>query len=118
MNTILIVEDEKQYRDILAKKLETSGYTVLTAQNGQYALNIVKSSSIDLIILDIFMPVMDGLTFYYHLKNTLKKTIPVIILTNLTETTYPSDVKDFIVKANTSLDQVMEKIKKTLQNPH
>lgn len=114
MNTILLVEDEKEYRDILSKKLETAGYTVITAQNGQYALNTLKNNQVDLIILDLFMPVMDGLTFYYHLKHTLNKVIPVIILTNLTETAYPSEVKDFIVKANTSLDQVIEKIRSVL----
>ncbi len=115
MNKILLVEDEKEYRDILSKKLETSGYSVMTAQNGQYALNILKNNQVDLIILDLFMPVMDGLTFYYHLKHTLNKIIPVIILTNLTETAYPSEVKDFIVKANTSLDEVVGKIRTILK---
>src|SRR3990167_7834364 len=85
---ILIVEDEKDYRDVLAEKLHTDGFTVLQAENGELALNLMKDVYVDLILLDMYMPQMDGATFFYHLRNTLKKDIPVIILTNFMEMTY------------------------------
>ncbi len=111
---ILIVEDEKDYRDVLTERLESEGFTVLKAENGQLALNLMKNTDVDLILLDMLMPQMDGTTFFYHLKNTLKKDIPVIILTNFTEMAYPQGVTDFVVKANASLDEVVEKIKNNL----
>ena len=111
---ILIVEDEKDYRDVLAEKLHTDGFTVLQAENGELALNLMKNTYVDLILLDMYMPQMDGATFFYHLRNTLKKDIPVIILTNFMEMTYPKDVADFIVKTNVSMDEVVSKIKKYL----
>lgn len=114
LGRILIVEDEKDYRNILAEKLETEEFTVLKAENGEAALNIIKNTDVDLILLDMLMPQMDGTTFFYHLKNTLKKDIPVIILTNYTEMAYPEGVVDFVIKANASLDEVVEKVKKNL----
>mgnify|MGYP001599189078 FL=1 len=111
---ILIVEDEKEYRDILAEKLQAEGFEVLMAENGQLALNLMKNADADLILLDMLMPQMDGATFFYHLRNTLKKDIPVIVLTNFTEMPYPQGVAGFIVKANESLDEVVSKVKKNL----
>lgn len=114
LGRILIIEDEKDYRDVLAERLETDGFTVFKAENGQLALNVVKNTDVDLILLDMLMPQIDGTTFFYHLKNTLNKDIPVIILTNFTEMAYPQGVVDFVVKANTSLDEVVSKVKKNL----
>lgn len=111
---LLIVEDEKDYRDVLAERLQTEGFTVLQAENGQLALNLMKNTDVDLILLDMYMPQMDGTTFFYHLRNTLMKNIPVIILTNFTEMAYPEGVADYVVKVNTSLDEIVEKIKKNL----
>lgn len=111
---ILIVEDEKDYRDVLAERLQADGFTVLKAENGQLALNLMKNTDVDLILLDMLMPQMDGTTFFYHLRNTLKKNIPVIILTNFTEMAYPEGVVDFVIKTNTSLDEVADKVKKNL----
>ncbi|MDP1710114.1 MAG: response regulator [bacterium] len=111
---ILIVEDEKDYGDVLEERLQAEGFTVFKVENGQLALNFMKNTDVDLILLDMLMPQMDGATFFYHLKNTLKKDIPVIILTNFTEMAYPEKAADFVVKANTSLDEVVDKIKKNL----
>jgi CheY-like chemotaxis protein len=117
MSKILIVEDEKQYRDLLQEKLKHEGFEVLTAQNGQEALStILTHGDINLILLDLLMPQMDGLTFFYKLKNELKRNIPVIILTNLTDTPYPSDsnIRGLIIKSNTNLTDVVSAIKKTI----
>ena len=111
---ILIVEDERDYRDVLAERLTADGFTVLKAENGQLALNVLKNTEVDLILLDMLMPQMDGTTFFYHLRNTLKKDIPVIILTNFSEMAYPQGVADFVVKANASLDEIVNKVKKNL----
>lgn len=111
---ILVVEDDREYASVLSEYLKKCGFSVLAAIDGEVALSILKNNKVDLILLDLIMPKMDGQTFLYHLKNTLKKDIPVIILTNLSEAPYQQGVKDFIVKANTSLEDIAKKIKDNL----
>ena len=60
METILIVDDEKNYLTILTAILEEEGFEVLTALSGQEALDIRKNSDVDLVLTDMKMPVMDG----------------------------------------------------------
>ena len=111
---ILIVEDDKDYRDVLAELLVGEGFKVLDAENGQVGIELLKNTDVDLVLLDLLMPQMDGVTFYNHMRNALKKNIPVIMLTNFTTTVRPEGVADFIVKSNTSLDEVLKKIKMIL----
>jgi DNA-binding response OmpR family regulator len=109
---ILIIEDDKDYRDVLTELLEQEGFGVLNAENGEVGMGLIKNTNVDLILLDVLMPQMDGFTFYNHMKNDLKKNIPVIMLTNFTTTARPDGIADFIIKSNTSLDEVLEKIKR------
>lgn len=76
--TILVADDEKEIRELLRLYLENSGYQVVEAEDGQQALDILRSKKIDLCILDIMMPKMDG----YHTLQELRKesNIPVMIL--------------------------------------
>ena len=112
---VLIVEDEKDYRDVVAERLEEEGYKIFKAENGQVAFDLLKNTNVDLILLDMLMPQMDGVTFFYHLRNTLGRNTPVIILTNFTKTAYPEGITDFVVKSNTSLEDVVQKIKNNIQ---
>lgn len=75
---ILIVDDEKLLRDVVKEYCLKENYKVFEAENGVDALEIVDNNSIDLIVLDIMMPKMDGYTFFKELKN--KENIPTIIL--------------------------------------
>lgn len=115
MKTILIVEDNKKYRDLLEEALLDEKLNVITAENGKEALAHVEKEKIDLVLLDILMPEMDGIDFYYQLKNKLKKHISIIVLTNLTDTTaYDGDIKEVLIKSNVSLDEVIAKVKANL----
>jgi diguanylate cyclase (GGDEF)-like protein len=79
---ILVVEDEPFIRQILKVQLETSGYTVATAENGVQALEEIKSNRPDLVLLDLMMPDMDGHEVCKRLKDCYETSnIPVIILT-------------------------------------
>lgn len=81
---ILIVDDEKDALFIIKKELEARGYSVITADNGNDALKLAKSKYPDLIILDIWMPEMDGAEVAARLKEDIQtKNIPVIFLTCL-----------------------------------
>ena len=111
IRNILLVDDDKRYREILKDKLKIEGYNVIVADNGKNALASVIKDPVDLIILDLMMPEMDGVNFFYHLKETVNRDIPVVILTNLSVSTYPEEVHDFIVKLDIDLDDIILKIK-------
>ncbi len=82
MKKILIVDDEKEIRDLLKKKLKQYQYLALTAAKGQEALDICKTNKPDLILLDIIMADMDGYTFASELKKDKNtRDIPIIFQT-------------------------------------
>lgn len=76
---ILVVEDEIRIRFLMRDYLLKEDYTILEAENGQAALDIFKEQNIDLIILDIMMPIMDGYTTLQKIREV--STVPVIMLT-------------------------------------
>jgi two-component system response regulator PilR (NtrC family) len=78
--TILIVEDEQVLRESLAELLTDEGYQVIQAANGKAAHDLVLKESVDLVISDVRMPEMDGLTLLGHLQKILPDS-PVLILT-------------------------------------
>jgi DNA-binding response OmpR family regulator len=80
--TILLVDDEKKLLDLISFRLQHLGYRVITASSGRDALEAVKGDRPDLIILDIAMPGMDGLTACGHLrKSPGLATTPILMLT-------------------------------------
>jgi len=80
METILVVDDEKNYLLVLSAVLEDEGYEVLTAQGGHEALEIQKSSDLDLILTDMKMPAMDGIELLENIK-ALDPDLPMIMMT-------------------------------------
>ena len=79
MYTILVVDDEKDIVSALEIYLKAEGYRVLTAYNGREALSVAAREDVHLILMDIMMPVMDGLTAMAQLRQT--SNVPVILLT-------------------------------------
>ena len=80
METILIVDDEKNYLRILSAVLEDEGYEVLTALDGSTALEIQKRSDLDLILTDMKMPGMNGIELLESVK-AIDPDLPVIMMT-------------------------------------
>ena len=76
---ILIVDDEKSISDLLVYNLEKEGYKTITAIDGEEGVNLALSQNPDLILLDIMLPKMDGLTVCKKIRQTLSK-IPIIML--------------------------------------
>ncbi|NMS89582.1 response regulator transcription factor [Clostridioides difficile] len=79
MAKILVVEDEKRMQDIIVEYMQKGGYTCITADDGIEALAILKNNNIDLMILDIMMPYLDG--FSVCRVSREMTNIPIIILT-------------------------------------
>ena len=75
---ILIVDDEKLLRDVVKEYCLNDNYNVYEAENGLEALQVLEKENIDLIVLDIMMPKMDGYTFFKQMKE--KENIPTIVL--------------------------------------
>lgn len=86
--TILVVDDNETIRDLLAQSLRAVDYHVLTAEHGAIALAILDSTPVDLVLLDVMMPVMDGLRTCLEIRK--RSTLPIIFL---------SSVKDAAVTA-------------------
>jgi two-component system KDP operon response regulator KdpE len=79
--TILVVDDEKSIREFIHRNLEIRDFKVLTANDGIHALKVFNSNNVDLVILDIMMPRMDGLETTQRIRQS--SYIPIIILTAL-----------------------------------
>jgi len=121
MQKILVVEDELAYLKLLNSQLTEKGYTVIEAINGKIGLEKANSEKPDLILLDIRMPVMDGMAMLDALrKQESGKKTKVIMLTNLE----PDDkiigkvVSDqpsyYFVKSDIQFNDLLEKIKDLL----
>jgi two-component system KDP operon response regulator KdpE len=82
---VLIVDDEKPIREFIRKNLDVRGYSTLTASNGLEALAVFNTHSVDLVILDIMMPRMDGLETIRRMRQV--SFTPIIILSALGEET-------------------------------
>ncbi len=110
---ILVVEDDLVMQELLRRKLESAGHAVFMAGNGEIALEKMKQALPDLIISDVFMPEMDGFTFYNKLKEDyITAQVPVLIITGREkmEDTFKSvGVEDFITKPFDS-PAIMEKV--------
>jgi two-component system response regulator (stage 0 sporulation protein F) len=113
---ILVVEDEEGLRLLYKEELEAEGYEVLTAQNGREAIRQLEEGKPDLIILDIVMPVMDGMEALGRIVGKERK-IPIIL-----NTSYPGYRQDFMswaadayVTKSTDLEELKDKVRQLLE---
>jgi len=113
---ILVVEDEEGLRLLYKEELEAEGYEVLTAQNGREAIQRLEEGKPDLIILDIVMPVMDGMEALGRIVGKERK-IPIIL-----NTSYPGYRRNFMswaadayVTKSTDLGELKDKVRELLE---
>ena len=115
---ILLVDDEVQFLNVLAERLERRGLTVETAESGETALEKVKSKRFDSIILDLFMPGMGGIETLRHIREK-DPDIHVIILTG--QATVERSVEAMKLGASDLMEKpiminkLLEKISEALQ---
>lgn len=117
---ILLVEDELYINNAYCDHLERAGFSVSTAYDGEEGLRMARVTKPDLILLDIIMPVMDGIAMLKELKaDAILSTIPVIILTNLdkaesVEVAVAVGSTNYLVKSNYSLEELDAKVQQVL----
>lgn len=122
MRNVLIVEDENRIREFLSVYFRSSNYNVFEAPNGNDALCIFENNIIDIVILDIMMPEMDGFEVCKNIRKV--SDVPIIILTALEEEEqhilgYELGADDYItkpVKINILLAKVKRLLGKTSEN--
>lgn len=121
MKKILVVEDELAYLKLLNSQLTAKGYTVIEAINGKKGLEKAKSENPDLILLDIRMPVMDGMAMLDLLrKEEAGKETKVIILTNLEPdnkiiaNVVSDEPSYYFVKSDIQFNELLDKVKELL----
>tara|TARA_B100001971_G_C17701099_1_gene291716 strand:- start:112 stop:489 length:378 start_codon:yes stop_codon:yes gene_type:complete len=115
---ILLVEDDKFLSEILVKRLGESGeFDIKLSETAQKALDLLEQETVDLILLDLILPGMDGFEFLKRAKDNPKiSTIPIIVLSNLSQETEIEKAKnlgakDYLIKANFTTKEIIEKIK-------
>jgi len=120
-----MVEDDAAMRDIVIHKLQTSGFEVLEAEDGQEGLNKAQSEKPDLILLDLMLPELDGFAVLEKIRSDGDKNFsktPVIILSNLWSNkdilrTKSLQVQAYMVKAYFTTEDILKKIREILENP-
>ncbi|MGD1815486.1 MAG: response regulator transcription factor [Pleomorphochaeta sp.] len=102
MLTIMVVEDDTNTRKLMKAVLKNKGYNVLEASDGEEAFDIIDREYVDLILLDIMMPKMDGISFAKNLRS-VKSQIPILMVTARGEHEYIkkgflSGIDDYMIK--------------------
>ncbi len=119
--TILIVEDEEPMLMALSNKFKHEGFETIEARDGEEGLDAALKQHPDLLLLDIIMPKMDGMTLMKEVRKNKKwgQDVPIIMLTNLNDPESVSEaakfkVFDFLVKTDWRLDDVVKLVKEKL----
>jgi len=115
MKTILVVDDDDAIRMLIEMELADEGYQVLTASNAQDALKMVETEDLDLVILDIRMPGMDGLEALPRILG-LKEGLKVILNTAYSQyqESFMSWAADAYVIKSADLTELKAKVKELL----
>lgn len=115
---ILVVDDEPSSADLLCFVLEWRGYQVLTAHQGQAALEVLSRQPVDLILSDVMMPVMDGIELCMELQRGTFKGIPLVLITAAPEWIRPNGCRPVaIVPKPVDVDALGALIEHTLGQP-
>jgi len=122
MSSILIVDDEKDTRDLLSKFLQKAGLATRTAPNGQLALAAIGTVLPDVVLLDWMMPEMDGISFLEVVRSYLRwKDVPVILITAFhgphVDRAWELGVKHVFFKPDYDLQELLVCIQKLLRDP-
>lgn len=118
---LMIVEDEQFIREMYGMIFRKEGYEVVEAPDGAVGLTEARNGGFDIILLDLMMPNMDGLTFLQKLKEEKieGKNGPIIVMSNLAYNEAAKEAKDlgaveFFVKADMKPKEVLEIVKKVI----
>src|SRR3989344_2718037 len=122
MSKVLLVEDDIFLSSLLKNRLQKEGIEVLLAKDGKEALNILKSTKPDLILLDLILPEKSGFEVMGDMRSDPQfQEAPIVVISNLGQ---PEDITrsqelgavEYFVKAQTSIDDLVKRVKEFLQS--
>lgn len=123
MAKVLVVDDDADIRDIYKEALEEAGYQVEVAKDGEEGLGKILQGGFDLILLDIMMPKIDGLTILKRLRDKPPPVYngPIIVISQLNEeriknTAIELGAQGYLIKSDLTPDQLLNRISKILQD--
>lgn len=115
---VLIVEDSKDYLFIISQALTDAGFSVATAGDGEEGLVAIEKEKPDLVLLDIEMPKMDGITMSKKMKDR-GIDLPIIFLTNAGDLKHISEAaetaSEYIIKADITAEGIVKRVKGALK---
>jgi CheY-like chemotaxis protein len=121
MSIILVVDDAVLCREAVSRLLEYEGFTVLRANHGHDAWAMMYHHAPDLVLLDLKMPEMDGVTFLRMIRGSHRwHELPVIVLTGfdddhaLIESVRGLNIQDLVLKGNFDFDDLLSRVKQHL----
>jgi CheY-like chemotaxis protein len=121
MSTILVVDDTALAREAVAKLLEYEGFKVLRAEHGRDAWAMMYDHTPDLVLLDLMMPEMDGVTLLRMIRRSDRwEHLPVVVLTGasddlkLIQRARELKIQDLIPKASFGFDDLLTRVKRHL----
>ena len=124
MSTILVVDDTALAREAVAKLLEYEGFTVLRAEHGRDAWAMMYDHTPDLVLLDLMMPEMDGVTLLRMIRRSDRwENLPVVVLTGasddlkLIQRARELKIQDLIPKATFGFEDLLDRLKKHIPQP-
>lgn len=121
---VLLVEDEPLLIDLYEERFKEEDFELVTAETGEDALKVAEQGGVDLILLDILLPGINGFEVLRRLKGNMEtRDVPVIVLTNLGSEQSDKDKQlalslgaiDYLVKSYHTPDEMVEIIKKRLE---
>lgn len=125
MPHILLIEDDESFVATYKAKFEQEGFTLSVEKNGEEGLRSALANHPDLILLDIKMPKMDGMTVMKKLReDKWGKKVPIIILTNfdINDDRIPEVVANnpayYLLKADTSLEDTVDRVREVLETSY
>ncbi len=116
---ILIVEDEDILNEAYQTILRNQGYNIITAYNGKEAMEVLKDKEPDLILLDLRMPEMDGVSFLKEYDLSQHPNVKVVVFSNFdmqreVDEAYELGAKHYILKSGASPKELVHIVKRTL----
>ena len=120
MTKILVAEDDKLISTALCDALKASNYETVVAFDGEETIAKAKSEKPDLMLLDIMMPKLDGISVLWELKSNPEiAKMPVIVLTNIGDVDTISKIVeagavDYLLKSDQSMEDIVQKVKDVL----
>src|SRR5882724_6302693 len=120
---ILIVEDEGPLSEVLKDRFENEGFDVLIANDGEKGLAVALEKQPDVILLDIIMPKIDGLTMLKNLRaHEAGKNIRVVVMTNVNDSkevheALANGARDFLVKSDWVIADLVTSVRRQLSEP-